>query len=175
MTGSFLGPFWKAGVVLLLVAGSLGSGGGCSCTGNPRTDDYFCAQRNMTTYQSQVTQRQETAENAQDENERLRRENQDLAAQQQDLNQQIDSVSQQLRTLDADLAKLDDRLKKAKSNNAVNQQKVAELSRQLQRVQDQTKLAESDLSGTVAERTAELERLKKQHDALEAEIDAIIK
>ena len=40
----------------LIGAGSL-SGCSSSCTGDPRTDNYFCAQRNMGAYQNQVNQK----------------------------------------------------------------------------------------------------------------------
>ena len=130
-----------AGRILpLLLLGLLGAGslGGCasSCTGNPATDNYFCAQRNMGAYQNQLSQKQQQTENLQDENVQLQRQNQDLAAQQKDLNQQIDKVSAELKTLDTDLSKMNARIEKARSNNAVNQQKLTQAQRELQRVQE---------------------------------------
>jgi chromosome segregation ATPase len=161
--------------VLLLPLLGLGSGGGCaSCTGDPRTDNYFCAQKNMSAYQNRLDQTQQSAENLQDQNVQLKRENQDLAAQQQDLHQQIDKVSVELRTLDTELGNLNARVQKARADSSVNQQKLAQASRELQRVQDQTKLAQADTSGTQAERQAELDRLKKRYQDLEADIDAIM-
>jgi len=161
--------------VLLLALVGVGGGGGCaSCSGDPRTDNYFCAQKNMSSYQNKLNQTQQSAENMTDENERLKRENEDLAAQQQDLNQQIDKVSVELRNLDAELSKLNDRVQKGRSNSSVNQQKLAQAARELERVQDQTKLAQTDTNGTQAERQAELDRLKKRAKDLEADIDTIM-
>jgi len=163
-------------VPLLLLGLGAGALGGCSssCTGDPRTDNYFCAQRNMGSYQNQMNQKQQAAENLQDENVQLQRENQDLAAQQQALGQQVDKVSAELRTLDTDLNKMNARIQAARSNNAVNQQKLTQAQRELQRVQDQTKLAQTDVNGTMAQRQAELDRLKKRYQQLEADIDAIM-
>jgi DNA repair exonuclease SbcCD ATPase subunit len=175
MSGRFLGVACRILPVLLLPLLGLGSAGGCaSCTGDPRTDNYFCAQKNMSAYQNKLDQTQQSAENLTDENVRLKRENQDLAAQQQDLNQQIDKVSVELRTLDTDLGKLNERIQKARSNSSVNQQKLTQASRELQRVQDETKLAQTDTSGPLAERQAELDRLKKRYQDLEADIDTIM-
>jgi chromosome segregation ATPase len=150
--------------------------GGCSssCTGDPRTDNYFCAQRNMGAYQNQLSQKQQATENLQDENVQLQRENADLAAQQQGLNQQIDKISTQLRSLDTDLDKMNGRIQAARSNNAVNQAKLTQAQRELQRVQDQTKLAQTDTGAPVAQRQAELDRLKKRYAELEADIDSIM-
>jgi chromosome segregation ATPase len=161
---------------LLLLGLSIGSLGGCSssCTGDPRTDNYFCAQRNMGAYQNRLNQTQQAAENLQDENVQLQRQNQDLAAQQQDLNQQIDKVSAELRTLDTDLDKMNARIEKARSNNAVNQQKLTQAARELKRVQDQTRLAQTDTNAPQAQRQAELDSLKKRYAELESDIDSIM-
>jgi chromosome segregation ATPase len=165
------------GVLPFLLLGLVGFGaGGCaSCTGDPRTDNYFCAQKNMSAYQHRLDEKQQSAENLTDENVRLKRENQDLAAQQQDLNQQIDKVSVELRTLDAELGKLNERIQKARSNGQVDQQKLTQASRELQRVQDQTKLAQTDVTATQATRQAELDRLKRRYNDLESDIDSIMK
>ena len=162
--------------VLLLGAIAAVSLSGCSssCTGDPRTDNYFCAQRNMGSYQNQLNQKQAATENLQDENVQLQRENQDLAAQQQGLNKQIDKISTELRSLDTDLNKMNARIQAARSNNAVNQQRLTQAQRELQRVQDQTKLAQTDTSAPVAQRQAELDRLKKRYAELEADIDSIM-
>ena len=166
------------GILPVLLLGLIGAGllSGCasSCTGNPATDNYFCAQRNMGSYQNQLSQKQQTTENLQDENVQLQRQNQDLAAQQKALGQQVDKVSAELRTLDTDLKKMDARVQAARKNAAVNQQKLTQASRELQRVQDQTKLAQTDTSSTQAQRQAELDRLKKRYAALEADIDSIM-
>jgi chromosome segregation ATPase len=161
---------------LLLASVGIGSIGGCSssCTGDPRTDNYFCAQKNMPAYQNRLNQTQQSAENLQDENVRLKRENEDLAAQQQDLNQQIDKVSIELRNLDTELGKLDERIRKARSDNAVDQQKLTQAARELQRVQDQTKLAQTDTGAPQTQRQAELDRLKQRTKELEADIDSIM-
>jgi chromosome segregation ATPase len=160
--------------VLLLGLVGVGAGGCASCTGDPRTDNYFCAQKNMSSYQQRVDQKQQSAENLTDENVRLKRENEDLAAQKTDLTQQIDKVSVELRTLDGELGKLNERIQAARSNSQVNQQRLAQTSRELQRVQDQTKLAQTDTSSTQAARQAELDRLQKRYKELEADIDAIM-
>ena len=44
----------------------------------------------------------------------------------------------------------------------------------MQRVQDETKLAESDTSPAVAERQAELDRLKKRYQDLQKDVDALL-
>jgi chromosome segregation ATPase len=161
---------------VLLLGLIAGAAGGCSssCTGDPRTDNYFCAQKNMGSYQNQLNQKQQATENLQDENVQLKRQNEDLAAQQQGLNQQIDKISGELRTLDTDLNKMNARIQAARSNNAVNQAKLTQASRELQRVQDQTKLAQTDVNSPLAQRQAELDRLKKRAAELEADIDSIM-
>lgn len=161
-------------VLLLALLGGGVSGCSSSCTGDPRTDNYFCAQKNMSSYQNRLNQTQQSAENLQDENVQLQRQNQDLAAQKQDLNQQIDKVSVELRNLDAELGKMNARIKAARSNGNVNQQKLTQASRELQRVQDQSKLAQTDTGSPLAQRQAELDRLKKRTQALEADIDTIL-
>jgi chromosome segregation ATPase len=165
------------GILPFLLLGLVGAGsvGGCaSCTGDPRTDNYFCAQKNMPAYQNQLNQTQQSAENLQDENVQLKRQNEDLAAQRQDLNQQIDKVSVELRNLDGELSKMNSRIQTARSSSSVNQQKLAQASRELERVQDQTKLAQTDTNSPQAQRQAELDRLKKRTQELEADIDAIM-
>jgi chromosome segregation ATPase len=176
MSGSIVSVAGRILPVLLLGLIGAGSLSGCSssCTGDPRTDNYFCAQRNMGAYQNQVNQKQQAAENLQDENVQLQRQNQDLAAQQQGLNKQIDKISGELRSLDTDLNKMNARVQAARSNNAVNQQKLTQASRELQRVQDQTKLAQTDTNAPLAQRQAELDRLKKRYAELEADIDSIM-
>jgi chromosome segregation ATPase len=164
----------QSGLVLSFAALSLSPMTGCSCTGDPRSDDYFCAQRNMTTYQNQLNQKQQTAENLQDQNVQLQRDNKDLSEQQQDLNQQIDEISRQLHDLDGELTGLNKKIDTAKSTNAVDQQKLSLLNRELQRVQDETKLAESDTSPTVTQRQAELDRLKKRYQDLQRDLDALL-
>jgi chromosome segregation ATPase len=161
---------------VLLLGLIAGAAGGCSssCTGDPRTDNYFCAQKNMGSYQNQLNQKQQATENLQDENVQLKRQNEDLAAQQQGLNQQIDKISGELRTLDTDLNNMNARIQAARSNNAVNQAKLTQASRELQRVQDQTKLAQTDVNSPLAQRQAELDRLKKRAAELEADIDSIM-
>jgi chromosome segregation ATPase len=160
--------------LLLALVGIGAAGCSSSCTGDPRTDNYFCAQKNMSSYQNRLSQTQQSAENLTDENMRLKRENEDLAAQQQDLNQQIDKISVELRNLDAELSKLNGRIQKGRANGSVDQQKLASASRELERVQDQTKLAQTDTSAPQAQRQAELDRLKKRAKDLEADIDAIM-
>jgi chromosome segregation ATPase len=165
------------GILPVLLLGLIGAGvAGCSssCTGDPRTDNYFCAQKNMPAYQNRLNQTQQSAENLQDENVQLQRQNQDLAAQKQDLNQQIDKVSVELRSLDTDLGKMNARIQAARSNTAVNQQKLTQASRELQRVKDQTKLAQTDTNAPQAQRQAELDSLKKRYAELEADIDSIM-
>jgi chromosome segregation ATPase len=161
-------------VLLLALVGSGLNGCSSSCTGNPATDNYFCAQKNMSSYQNRLNQTQQSAENLQDENVQLQRQNQDLAAQKQDLNQQIDKVSVELRSLDAELGRMNARILAARSNSSVNQQKLTQASRELARVQDQTKLAQTDSSGPQAQRQAELDRLKQRAKDLEADIDSIL-
>jgi len=158
---------------LALIVGSLG-GCGSSCTGDPATDNYFCAQRNMGAYQNRLDQKQQQTENLQDENVQLQRQNQDLAAQQKALNQQIDKISAELKTLDTDLNKMNARVQAARSNAAVNQQKLTQASRELKRVQDQTKLAQTDTNAPQAQRQAELDALKKRYAQLESDIDSIM-
>jgi Chromosome segregation ATPases len=175
MSGGISGVAGRFLPVLLFCLVGAGSVGGCSsCTGDPRTDNYFCAQKNLSSYQNRLNQTQQAAENLTDENVELERENEDLAAQQQGLNQQIDKISVELRSLETDLSKMNDRIQKARSNNAVDQQKLTQASRELQRVEDQTKLVRTDTNAPQAQRQAELDRLKKRSQQLEADIDAII-
>jgi chromosome segregation ATPase len=164
-------------ILPLLLLGAIAtslSGCGSSCTGDPATDNYFCAQRNMGSYQNRLDQKQQQTENLQDENVQLQRQNQDLAAQQKSLNQQIDKISAELKTLDTDLNKMNARIQAARSNAAVNQQKLTQASRELKRVQDQTKLAQTDTNAPQAQRQAELDALKKRYTQLESDIDSIM-
>jgi len=83
-------------------------------------------------------------------------------------------VSVELRALDGELAKLNERVQKARSSGQVDQQKLAQASRELQRVHDQTRLAQTDIGGTQAARQAELDRLKQRYKELQADIDSIM-
>ncbi len=154
----------------LVLASLMVSIAGCTTSDDPSKGGFLSGLKNTSdgTYDRRLQERQKNLEDVQDQNLQKQRELQRVQAQQQ-------AVGAQRSQSEAKLAGLQQNLRGMKAKLAGAKTEKGRLAQQLQDLENQAALAQNDSFSGDAEKTARVEALRREKDALEKEIDAAIR
>lgn len=149
----------------------------CATNDDPSKGGFFSGVKNMSdgTYQKRVDDRQQTLENEQDTNIQQNRALDRAKAQSDAVRADRDAAEAKYTAFRNDLESLRGRLAKAQTANAKKKTEVASLNQQIDALQAKVQMVQQDTFTPDADRQKRLDALKVERDALDREVEMLIR
>lgn len=162
----------RFGAVLLALSVSA-----CATNDDPSKGGFFSGVKNLSdgTYSQRVDERKKTLEDAQDQNVQQQRALDRANSERDAVAAQRGAAESKLTAMNNDLAALQKKLAAAKTANAKAKRDVADLQDQVSDLQQRVDMVKQDSFTPDAEKQARLDKLKKEKEALESQIDMALR
>lgn len=166
---NILRPLLAASLVLGLAA--------CKTTEDPAKGGFFSGVANMVdgTYEDRIKERQTNLENEQDRQLQQSRQLSQVSAQSEEIALERKAAEKRYSALQTELKSLRNKLAKAETNSKQKKAEVADLTKQVEALEAKANMLQKDTFTPDAEKQKRLEALRKEREALEREVDLLIR
>jgi len=149
----------------------------CTTTDDPSKGGFLSGMKNLSdgTYQTRVDDRQKTLENEQDTNVQQTRTLERTQQQSAAVRAERDAAEARFAAFNTELNTLRQRLAKAEVSNTQKKNQVATLSKEIDALEAKARLVQQDTFTPDAERQKRLDALKVERDALDREVDLLLR
>lgn len=149
----------------------------CTTTDDPSKGGFFSGVKNLSdgTYQNRVDERQKTLENEQDSNLQQTRALERANAQSADVKAGREAAEARYASFKRDLDGMRSRLAAAEKANAKKKAEVASLTKQIDSLQAKTAMVQQDTFTPDADKQKRLDSLRAEREALDREVDMLIR
>lgn len=160
-------------LAMMLVAGLAA----CATTDDPAKGGFFSGIANLSdgTYQQRVDDRQKSLENEQDTNLQQNRALERTQAQSADVTAQREAAEARYNAFVAQLNVLRARLAAGEKANAKKKTEIAGLTKQVDALQAKIRMLQQDTYTPDADKQKRLESLRLERDALNREVDLLLR
>lgn len=149
----------------------------CTTTDDPSKGGFLSGMKNLSdgTYQTRVDDRQKTLENEQDTNVQQTRTLERTQQQSAAVRAERDAAEARFAAFNAELSTLRQRLAKAQVNNSQKKNQVATLTKEIDALEAKARMVQQDTFTPDAERQKRLDSLKVERDALDREVELLLR
>ncbi|MBR9971137.1 hypothetical protein [Magnetospirillum sulfuroxidans] len=149
----------------------------CATTDDPAKGGFFSGVKNLSSggYEQRVNDRQKTLENEQDTNTQQTRSLERANAQSADVKAERDAAEARYAGFRKELDGMRSRLAAAEKANTKKKTEVAALNKQIDALQAKTNMVQQDSFTPDAEKQKRLETLRREREALDREVDMLIR
>lgn len=149
----------------------------CATNSDPAKGGFFSGMKNLSdgTYQERVDERQKTLENEQDSNVQQTRALERVKAESDAVRTQREAAEARHAAFRKDLDGMRGRLTKAQAANAKKKNEAAALAQQIDALQAKSQLVQEDTFTPDADRQKRIDSLKREREALDREVEMLIR
>ena len=149
----------------------------CATTDDPSKGGFISGIKNLNdgTYQKRVDDRQKSLENEQDANLQQTRALERINAQSADVKAERAAAEARYANFQRDLDGMRGRLTAAEKANTKKKAEVAALNKQVDALQAKTRMVQQDTFTPEADKQKRLEALRKEREALDLEVEMLIR